>query len=570
MATCIPQVDRAQSESNAELRLLTALDAQLPDEFTVLHSVAWISKPGELGPRDGESDLLIAHPRLGLLVVEVKGGRVSLDYQQQKWISIDRNETEHAIKNPFDQAKRGKYGILEKLRENSTWQRLGIRRFNIGHAVFLPDIGDGSRLRGPDAPTEIIGDRNDMKRLRDWTQKALLYWSAGENDQLDPIGQRGVDVIVATFARRASTRPLLSARIQDEEQERIELTERQARILDMLQRQRRVMVAGGAGTGKTLIARDKAVRAANEGMRTLLACYNRPLADHLREQCAGVSNLDVATFHQVCSAWIARAKKKSGRDLLEEARRDHPRASDFDHLMPLALANAIDMLGPCYDAIIVDEGQDFGDDFWLPTEMLLNDLENGLLYVFLDENQDIYRRSAAIPIGSEPLVLDQNCRNTGAVHRAAYRHYRGIETIPSPIEGVAVATIEAHGTEQQGRSIGSLLTRLLVDERIPAHEVAVLICNGALKDVAERTLQALTLPKPARFGRLEDYSEGVVTVDTVARFKGLEREVIILWGLDGSDLSRDRETLYVGMSRAKAVLYLCGTRETCATLISED
>ena len=570
MATCIPAADRAQSESSAELRLLSALDAQLPDEFTVLHAVAWISKPGSSGPRDGESDFLIAHPRLGLLVIEVKGGRVSLDYREQRWASIDRHGTEHTIKNPFDQARRGKYGILEKLKENPAWQRLGIRRFNIGHAVFLPDIGDGSRLRGPDAPGEIIGDRNDMKGLRDWAEQALRYWSDGDGRQLDELGQRGVDAIVATFARRATTRPLLSARIQDEERERIDLTERQARILDVLQRQRRVMVAGGAGTGKTLIAREKAVRAASDGMRTLLACYNRPLADHLREQCAGIPNLDVASFHQICSAWIARAKKEAGRDLLDEARRDHPRASEFDQLMPLALANAIDLLGPAYDAVVVDEGQDFVDDFWLPTEMLLKDLENGLLYVFLDENQDIYRRSAAIPINGEPMVLDQNCRNTGAVHRAAYRHYRGVETTASPIEGVPVVKLTANGIESQAKSIGALLTRLLTDERIPAHNIGVLICDSPAKAAHERALQALPLPKPTRFGRLEDYGSGVITVDTVARFKGLERELIVLWGFDGAEPLRDRETLYVGLSRAKAALYLCGTREACSRLIDDD
>jgi len=570
MATCIPPVDRAQSESNAELRLLSALDAQLPDEFTVLHSVAWISKPGASGPRDGESDILIAHPHLGLLVVEVKGGRVSLDYRDHNWVSVDRHGTEHTIKNPFDQARRGKYGILEKLKESPAWQRLVIRRFNIGHAAFLPDIGDGSRLRGPDAPGEIIGDRNDMERLREWTEQALRYWSHGDGHQLDKLGQRGVDAIAATFARRATTRPLLSARIQDEERERVILTERQARILDLLQRQRRVMVAGGAGTGKTLIAREKALRAASDGMRTLLVCYNRPLADHLREQCAGIPNLDVASFHQVCSAWIARAKKETGRDLLNEVRRDYPRASEFDQLMPLALANAIDLLGPAYDAVVVDEGQDFGDDFWLPTEMLLKDLENGQLYVFLDENQDIYHRSGAIPVEGEPMVLDQNCRNTGAVHRAAYRHYRGAEVTASPIEGVAVAALTANGTEAQAKSIGALLTRLLVDERIPAHDIGVLICDGSAKGAHERALQALTLPKPTRFGRLEDYGSGVVTVDTVARFKGLERDVIILWGFDTAEHERDRETLYVGMSRAKAALYLCGTREVCARLVGSD
>jgi len=121
--------------------------------------------------------------------------------------------------------------------------------------------------------------------------------------------------------------------------------------------------------------------------------------------------------------------------------------------------------------------------------------------------------------------------------------------------------------EAQARLIGALLTRLLVDERIPAHDLGLLICNGVAKDAHERALQMLSLPKPARFGRLEDYSNGVVTVDTVARFKGQEREVIVLWGFDDAELSRDRETLYVGISRAKAALYLCGTREACAKLM---
>ena len=567
MAICIPPSGIAKSESGAELRLLSALDAQLPDEFTVLHSVAWISKPGASGPRDGESDLLIAHPRHGLLVIEVKGGRISLDYRNQKWVSVDRHGAEHEIKNPFDQAKRGKYGILEKLGENPSWQRLGIRRFNIGHAAFLPDIGDSARLRGPDAPGEIIGDRNDMDRLHEWTLQALRYWSDGEGGRLDELGQRGIETIVSVFARRATTRPLLSARIQDEERERITLTERQAQLLDILQRQQRVMIAGGAGTGKTLIAREKAVRAAGDGMRTLLACFNRPLADHLREQCSDVPNLEVASFHQICHNWIARAHRETGRNLLAEMRREHPRASEFDHLMPLALANAIDLLGPMYDAIIVDEGQDFGDDFWLPTEMLLNDLEGGLLYVFLDENQDIYRRSTNIPIQGEPMVLDQNCRNTGAVHRAAYVYYRGTPVSQSSIDGVEVATIGANSVEAQAKSVGALLTKLIVDERVAAHNVAVLICDGTAKGTLELALRKFALPKPARFGPLENYGSNVVTLDTVARFKGLERDVVVLWGFDRADATRDRETLYVGMSRAKAALYLCGSRDACSRLL---
>jgi len=568
MANCLPPVELAQSESSAELKLLEAFNSQLSDDFTVMHSVAWIAKPRRGGPRDGECDFLIVHPRFGLLVLEVKGGRVLLDYGNQKWTSVDRKDKQHPIKNPFEQAKNGKYSILEKLRENPAWLRLGIRRFNIGHAAFFPGIGNGDQLRGPDAPLEIIGDRNDMDSLQQWVSHALTYWGRND-DRLEDLGKRGVDAIVDTFARRVSTRPLLSARLQDEERERIALTERQAQILDILQRQRRVMIAGGAGTGKTLIAREKAIRSANEGLRTLFICFNRPLADFLREQCADVSNLDVASFHQVCSAWASRAKKEIARDFLAEARRDYPRANEFDHIMPIALANSIDALGPKYDAIVVDEAQDFGDDFWLPVEMLLNDLEQGLLYVFLDENQDIYHRSGSIPISSEPMVLDQNCRNTGAVHRAAYKHYRGVEVTPSPIEGVEVTTLPASRIDSQAKSIGSLITKLIADEQVPPHSIAVLLCDNRAKAGFEEALRALPIPKPARFGKLEDFGPNVVAVDTVARFKGLERDVIILWAFDDLSEEHDRETFYVGMSRAKSSLYLCGDRGRCDRLLSE-
>ncbi|MGA9796678.1 MAG: NERD domain-containing protein [Rhizomicrobium sp.] len=559
MANCIPPPDLAVSTSDAELRFLKALNDQLSSEFAVLHSVAWISKPSARGALDGEADILIAHPRFGVLVIEVKGGRISLDYPNRRWTSTDRHGAEHQIKNPFDQAKRSKFGILEKLKEHPGWQRLRVRRFNIGHAAFFPDIGDGGRLRGPDAPQAIIGDQGDIKSLANWVARAFEHWRGTSEDGLDEIGTSGVEMVASIFARIATTRPLLSARIKSEEEQRIQLTQAQAAILDMLQRQRRALIAGGAGTGKTLIAREKAVRLASEGMRTLLICFNRGLADHLREQCKGVSQLDVATFHQVCHHWIARAKADLGRDFLAEAKRDHPRADEFNQLMPLALANAIDVLGPAYDAIVVDEGQDFGDEFWMPIEMLLASLEQGIFYVFLDENQDIYRRSAQIPVRSEPMVLDRNCRNTGAIHEAAYRHYRGALVKPSGIDGVAVEAIHANGAERQIQSIVTLASKLITQEGIAAHNICVLICDGREKSHFERLLASSPLPKAAKLGRLEDYGTNVLTVDTVARFKGLERDVVVLCGFDSCSTERDRETLYVGMSRAKALLCLCGS-----------
>lgn len=567
MAVCIPPFDPSTA-SAAESRLYKALETDLGDDFVVLHSVKWIARPGGTGPRDGEIDFLLCHPHHGLLVVEVKGGGVTLDYSSGNWSSIDRHGVEHRIGNPFDQAKKGKFAILEKLNESPFWQKLGLGRFPLGHAVFFPDIDDGGALEGPDAPSMIIGDRGDLQRIAEWVLETYLFWGGTDGGRRSEIGARGLDIVRRIFARVSAVRPLLSARLQEEERSRIELTDRQASILDMLSRQRRVMIAGGAGTGKTLIAREKAVRSAAEGLRTLLVCYNRGLADHLREQCAGIEGLGVATFHQLCRRWIDKAKADLGRDLMAEARHDYPGGTDFDHHQPIALALAVDAFGEHYDAIVVDEGQDFGDEFWMPIELMLSDHADGLLYVFLDENQDIYGRSAAIPIAGEPMLLDKNCRNTTTIHAAAYRYYRGANIEAPRIAGAAVELLTAPDATRQARAIAALVTRLVAEEGVAPHDIGVLLCDRRDRATYERALTANSIPKAARWGHIEAYGPGSVTVDSVARFKGLERPIIILWGLDDCDPLADRETLYVGMSRAKSLLFLCGTVSACGRALA--
>lgn len=569
MATCVPDLSSIDGVSSAERKLYEAFQSGLGNEFLVLHSVKWIAKPRGAGPRDGEVDFLICHPRHGLLVVEVKGGGVVLDYATGHFASIDRHGDEHEIKNPFEQSMKGKFAVLEKLKESPFWQKLGLGRIVLGHAAFFPNIDQVDRLVGPDAPLEIIGGRRDLTSISQWIERAFSYWAIpGSQGRFSELGVGGVATVRRILARVSTTRPLVSARLVHEEQTRIELTERQGAVLNLLSRQRRVMIAGGAGTGKTLIAREKAVRSAEEGLNTLLVCYNRGLADHLREQCAGIEGLDVATFHQLCKRWIDKAKAELGRDLLAEARRDYPGGTEFNHHQPIALALAIDAFGPHYDAIVVDEAQDFGDEFWMPIELMLSDHSDGLLYVFLDENQDIYGRSAAIPIVGEPMLLDRNCRNTTAIHTAAYRYYRGARIEAPRIAGADVELLTAPDVARQARMISSLITRMIAEERVPPHDIGVLLCDGRSRSLFERALAATAIPKTARWSHIEGYGAGSITVDTVAKFKGLERSIIILWGFDGCDPVADRETLYVGMSRAKSLLFLCGTVAACGWALS--
>ena len=562
MAVCHPPASTAESASDAELKLLRACESRLGDDWLVFHSVAWISRASGSGACDGELDMLLCHPRHGILTIEIKGGGIGLDYRTGDWTSTDRNGGVHPIKNPFRQATKAKYGVLEKLKESPAWTRLGIGRFVIGHAVFLPDVGDAQRLAGPDAPAEITGDAGDLRRLDEWLTNVMAFWAGEDSRRHDPIGPGGVAVVRQIFARSVAARPLLSARIGEEEVRRLELTRRQMTVLDLLSRHRRLVISGGAGTGKTLIAREKAERLASEGMRTLLVCYNRPLADHLREQVAGIDLLDVASFHQLCDRWVRRAHAKLGRDLLAESWRDFPGADQFDVILPMALALAVDSFGPTYDAIVVDEAQDFALEFWMPIEMLLTGGEGAPLYIFIDENQDVYRRATELPVKTPPATLDRNCRNTGYIHAAAYRYYRGDAVEAPDIEGTRVETLIAGDLAKQARAIAATVTRLVMEEGVTPHDIAVLMCAAGTKAEAEAALAANAIPRSASWGRLERYGQGVITVDTVARFKGLERAVVILW-IDGCDPAQQRETFYVGLSRAKSILYLCGTQDAC-------
>lgn len=565
MTTMIPELSEAQLNelpSQAEAKVYRALKDKLPHGYVVFFQVGWILQREDEQAKDGETDFLVCHPDHGYLCIEVKGGGVEFEASTGDWFSIDRHQQKHPIKNPISQALKAKYSIRSKLNEHPRWRNLGLGNVLRGHTVFFPDVGDTNVLSRPDMPGTLIGSASSLQDPKSWIDGAFGYWS-NDAGSFTPIGRRGIEVVRDIFAKSFVVAPLVASRLVDQEARRLVLTQDQMRVLDFLRSHRRAAVSGGAGTGKTVLALEKARRLASEGFKTLLTCYNRQLADHLSCMCDGMSNLDVMSFHQLCYRQVEKANHISGRDLVAEAKVTYPGKDLYDVQLPNAFAYSLEILSDRYDAIVCDEGQDFREEFWVPLELLLSDYESAPLYVFYDDNQNIYARAGTFPIREEPFTLTTNCRNTAPIHLAAYKYYKGVPVSPPDIDGDEVQLDVSPGLDAQAVKINARIVDLIARQSVSAGDITVLITDALRKADYYAALRRLPLPKPATWLIEGIRTDNTVLIDTIQRFKGLESPIMILWGLDTIDLTKNAELLYVGMSRAKSLLLVVGTSSTC-------
>lgn len=568
MARMLPELTEEQLrglKSAAEARFYEECRRQLPADVLVIYSLNWIYRNGRGWLVEGEADFTIVVPQSGVFAVEVKGGGVSFDAAKGRWQSIDRNGVVHDIKDPFRQANSERHALKDQLLGHGLWRRWRGARVTLGHAVMLPDIHDAQPLLAPGRQRPIIGVDTDIVALVPWLARLQAFWTQANED---PLGAQGVQVVEDVLCSSIEVRPALRAVLDAAEQARFRLTTNQARVLRILGNRKRAVIAGGAGTGKTLIAVEKARQLAEIGMSVLLLCYNRPLADALAAGVTDQPRITVLSFHQLCDRRIAEARQAAGVDLLAEAQAAFPGAGEkhtFEVQMPFALARSNEVLDTKYDALVVDEAQDFSDDYWFSIEELLSDSEQGVLYIFIDENQALYRKHAKLPVPDEPYRLLANCRNTVPIHRAGYAFYKG-ETIDAPdLPGNAISRMLVEDESQQAIAIGNVVRDLLTGAVVP-EDIAVLLAKRPKARLYD-LLRAQRLPGGNSWAVEAPGQSRAVLVDTVGRFKGLEAAVVILWVGDEVIDEEQWEYLYVGATRAKSLLYVVGSAKAMGVFV---
>lgn len=543
MAQMCPPFFDLDVNSAAERRLYEAFARELDDQWVVFHHVKWVGTDDRGHQCDGETDFVIAHPRLGVLVIEVKGGRINFDAGTGHFISTDRDGCNHDIGDPFEQAMKGKKNLLKKVRRMREWPR---GRVLFGHMVAFPDAVTQSYWVRPNAPKDIIIDSMALVSLDQKLRDAYRFWDATHSDL--PLGNAGIRVLISALYQSGTIRnPLLAESIRNDEHTLVHLTEKQLGYLRFLQSHRSAAIAGCAGSGKTFLAVEKARQLAeNEQMKVLFTCYNQGLAYHIAEELGYKNFFDVADFHQLCINWAKQANKSGPNDNAPDY---------FNSVLPNLLLEAIDTLGPKYDAIVVDEGQDFLPQWWEVLPWLLHNPNSGHFYIFFDDNQRIYRDRGPIPITQAPYHLDENCRNTRSIADIVNQFYTGMSEYKPKVLGpqgqpVEVTVLTDHQAEKD--QLRRLLHRLFVDNGFSYDQVALLSARGTLtSNILGQHLGNVQLTDQLPL------SSGEVFATTIRRFKGLERTVIVLCEIGEHISQEDIDTLmYIGTSRAKAYLII--------------
>jgi hypothetical protein len=540
----LPDYIRRDPLRSAECEVYDQLASQLDGEYTVFYSRPWLGLAPDGREIDGEVDFVVCHPNSGFLTIEVKGGGISRNAQTERWTSRDRYGIVHDIKSPVAQAKAGKHQILEKLKQSSEWS---VRFIRTRHGVILPhSVGSKSDL-GADMPRRIFAFNEDMSRLSEWVRQRLA--DPAEDKKIEePLGSDGVRALEFILAKSFTLRVPLQTVIAADDRKIIVLTDEQYHILEAFTDWRRLAIAGGAGTGKTILAAEKARRLAREANKVLLLCYNRPLAEFLKTFFVDTPRPDVHTFHEFCGVMAAAAGvpvPNSGNQKLL-----------FERLLPEALVSALERRDDLrYDAIIVDEGQDFMSAWWPIIELCMRSETEGLLYVFYDPNQKVYGAASAFPLRmpQAPIVLARNVRNAKPIFDFAKGLYAGPRYTSAGPDGAPVEFIEldqGYGVREQ---LGEIVGRLCVSERVHPHDIAIL--SGLEKSASKLA----TLKKIGRFAvtTADEPRRDAIVVDTIRRFKGLERAIVVLVELSG--VLETAELLYVGCTRARLKLIALGT-----------
>ena len=318
-----------------------------------------------------------------------------------------------------------------------------------------------------------------------------------------------------------------------------------------------VRVQATAGSGKTQLALQLLQDAVGKSHAVGYVCYNRALADHIRS--IAPPRADISNFHELA---------------VESYRRHHgePDFSDAGVFATIATAytSACAAAPPRFDVLIIDEGQDFEPEWIESLSGLLN--VGGFLYLMDDDDQRLYER----PGFDIPDAVTVSCRDNFRSPRSICDVINALELASSSVRSMNGFKGDIPGFHPYGANHNVLA-------RTEAAVAGLLARGFALQDIVVLTYKGRARSELLGQAQLGPYrtsqftgkytregqpvwTEGVLLVDSVYRFKGQSAPAVVLTEVDFDQLRDiDRKRLFVGMTRAQMALevVLSEAAETC-------
>ena len=563
---CDPQhpAGRQQRRSEAESLVFNECGRQLSIEWTVYHSV-WILE-GASGEH-AEIDFLLVGPE-AILALEVKGGLVSRsndgrwDYRTKAGV-LKKQTT----RGPVEQARSAWYALRHHIRTRAGSDLADDLLW--GYGVVTPECE--IRLAGPDPefPRRIwLDEAGFPDEFSDFVEHLVQYWKTDRegqhgkrpaNDRIDSWSKSRLDKAIrpqVRYIQSAGTAARSASR------QLIKLTEQQFKALNFASLEPRIIIQGGAGTGKTLLAEEQARRMSASGLNVLFVCFNRLLASKVASNLVG-KGITVHNFHQLA------------KQLLRGAGLQYSVSDDwaaFNAEAPDLVLAAIDQLTEMksfipYDCVIIDEGQDLlARPFFDVLDLLLKGgLAEGRWLMCFDTEQAIFSSQTDPAFMSSLLAdyrpfrisLDTNCRNTIQVR--AYSHSiskvpsRSIAQVSGP-EPEVIYFSNSHSLRRELKASVNHIVRDFRDAGLSTDRIAVLLAKRGELEPMVRDIAAETLVSGYWLTPESSLPENMYAVSTVHAFKGLEADAVIVVGLDDLADDQQRKLFYVAATRAKSIL----------------
>lgn len=530
-----------------------------PADWVALHSL-------DLAPwnRDlrTEVDFVLIIPDTGILCIEVKS-QLDITFDGERW------HPPQIKRSPFKQAADARFTFYRRMRELAPryagvpvvhccifpratfdvgpnlsvqpWELMDARAFRLfpEATAFCADLG--ARLR-----RSIEAEAN----LRPLTTALSAADLAAMVEACVPVQKRRPDACEAVRRR--------------EEQAAAILREQQKPVLRLAELNQRLVVSGGAGTGKTLIAMEIARRAAEKGRRVALLCYNQLVGDWMRQRVAQDGrvppNLIIGRAIRIMAEMTGVAIPESPSPSFWEA--DLPEQLEERLTDPDLKATA------AFDYLVLDEAQDIlaRPRLWgCLSQFLRGDIGGGAFALLGDFDHQVLRdhepmrKTLAEVNGTARPVrwhLAENCRNYRIVGETALRLGGVPATVYSgylrPGGGLQNYDIYFYETNEGQLAQLAQWLRDLKAQGYRSSDITLLSFRNDESSAAASLKHAGYKLRPAW------QSADGTSYASIHAFKGMENKVIILTDVMLMHHDFQRDVFYTGMTRAtECVRVLC-------------